>query len=339
MNLQLKDIFPKICGDNTPGMGVIANHKGQIVYQDTIGLANCEHNIPINIDTVFNLASISKQFTGMAILQLIEKGEICPSDKITKYIPEVRHYAGDVTIYQLSHHSAGLIDYNELLWQKARNNSLYSSNTEVLNLLKNENSLCFVPGSKFDYSNSNYVMLAIIIERITGLTLRDYLKQYIFDIIGMQNTTVFNEEQPIVPHRAYGYEKSGEYWKCFYADTFATGCANVFSSLLDLKKWDDALYDDSLLKEETKRTIFEAGLDSSGNPLTEFWGGYSYGWMIQERCGEKTIWHTGGDAGFRSIIVRFYEKEFSVILLCNFANLDWQDTYKLIESLFKEFSY
>lgn len=338
MNTQFKDFFSENYGDNTPGMGIIANQKGKIVYQDTIGLANCEHKIPIDIDTVFNLASVSKQFTGMAILQLIDRGELCANDQMTKYIPEVRHYADDITIYQLANHSAGLIDYNELLWQKARNNSLHSCNAEVLNLLINEERLCFVPGSKFDYSNSNYVILALIIERLTGLTFRDYLKQYIFDEIGMQNTTVFNEEQPIVPNRAYGYEKSENSWKCCYVDTLATGCANVFSSLLDLKKWDDALYSDKLLSEDTKSTIFKPGLDSSGNALTEFWGGYSYGWMIQDRCGEKTIWHTGGDAGFRSIIIRFYEKEFSVILLCNSTNLVWQDSYILIEQLYKEFN-
>ena len=338
MNIYLKDFFAQKYSNDTPGMGVIANQKGKIVFKDMIGLANCEHKIPIDLDTVFNLASVSKQFTGMAILQLIEKGELHTSDKMTKYIPELRHYANDVTIYQLVHHSSGLIDYNELLWQKARNNSLYSTNAEVLNLLRSEEHLCFIPGSKFDYSNSNYVMLALIIERITGLTFRNYLKQYIFDVIGMQNTTVFNEEQPIISHRAYGYEKNGEQWKCFYVDTLATGCANVFSSLSDLKKWDDALYGDKLIREDTKSAIFKPGLDSSGNILTASWGGYSYGWMIQDRCGEKTIWHTGGDAGFRSIIVRFYEKEFSVILLCNSANLDWQDAYALIENLYKQFN-
>ncbi|KUP25199.1 hypothetical protein AWJ19_29930 [Paenibacillus sp. DMB5] len=96
------------------------------------------------------------------------------------------------------------------------------------------------------------------------------------------------------------------------------------SSLEDLKKWDDALYSNQLLGEEAQSAIFTPALDSSGKPLTEFWGGYSYGWMIQERRGAKTIWHTGGDAGFRSIIVRFYEQQFSVILLCNSSSLDWR---------------
>lgn len=336
-HLQLKDSF-KVFNEHTPGIGVIANHKGSIVYQDTLGLANCEYNVPVQLDSVFNLASVSKQFTGMAILQLMERGELGAQDKLTKYIPELRTYADEVTIYQLAHHSAGLPDYNELLWQKARQNALHSDNAEVVRLLTQQEQLRFSPGSQFEYSNSNYVMLATIIERITGLSLRDYLKQYIFEVIGMENTTVFNEEQPIVPNRAYGYDKSGEHFKCCYVDTFATGTTNVFSSLLDLKKWDDALYGTHLLKEETKNALFNPGLDSSGNPFTEFWGGYSYGWMIQERCGARTIWHTGGDAGFRSIIVRFYEQEFSVILLCNSTSLEWQDTYAFIEALYHEFN-
>ncbi|MNC29304.1 Penicillin-binding protein 4* [compost metagenome] len=294
--------------------------------------------MPIQLDSVFNLASVSKQFTGLAILQLIERGELRPKDKLTRFVPELRHYADEVTIYELAHHSAGLTDYNDLLWQKARQHALHSDNAEILSLLIKQDQLNFTPGSRFDYSNSNYVMLALIVERITGLTFRNYLKQYVFGVIGMENTTVFNEEQPVVPQRAYGYEKNGEHWKCYYVDTLATGSTNVFSSLLDMKKWDDALYEGQLLKEETKLALFNPGLDSSGNPLTEFWGGYSYGWMIQERCGAKTIWHTGGDAGFRSIIVRFYEQQFSVILLCNSTALDWQDTHAFIERLYNEFN-
>lgn len=335
--LQLKDSF-KIFNEHTPGIGVIANLKGKIVYHDTLGLANCEYNVPVQLDSVFNLASVSKQFTGMAVLQLMERGELRVQDKLTKYVPELKHYADEVTLYQLVHHSAGLTDYNELLWQKARQNALHSDNDEVVRLLTQQEQLRFPPGSRFEYSNSNYVVLALILERITGLSLRNYLKQYIFEVIGMEDTTVFNEEQPIVPKRAYGYEKSGDQWKCYYTDTLATGTTNVFSSLSDLKKWDDGLYGDQLLKAETKNAIFNPGVDSSGNPLTEFWGGYSYGWMIQDRCGAKTIWHTGGDAGFRSIIVRFYEQEFSVILLCNSTSLVWQDTYAFIERLFHEFN-
>ena len=337
INIQLKDSF-RTFNEATPGIGLIANHKGKIVYQDTLGLASCEHRMPIQLDSVFNLASVSKQFTGMAILQLFERGELRPEDKLTRFVPELRHYAEAVTIYELAHHSAGLADYNDLLWQKARQHALHSDNAEVLSLLIRQEQLRFTPGSKFDYSNSNYVMLALIVERITGLSLRDYLRQYVFGVIGMESSTVFNEEQPIIPNRAYGYEKCGDHWKCNYVDTLTTGTTNVFSSLQDMKKWDDALYGNQLLSEETKSVIFTPGLDSAGNPLTEFWGGYSYGWMIQERCGAKTIWHTGGDAGFRSIIVRFYEQQFSVILLCNSTSLDWPDTYAFIERLYNEFN-
>ncbi|MEK5448329.1 serine hydrolase domain-containing protein [Paenibacillus sp. FSL R7-0331] len=334
--LRLKDSF-RAFNDISPGIGAIANLKGKIVYQDTLGLASCEHRIPLQLDSVFNLASVSKPFTGMAILQLMERGELCAKDKLTRFIPELRHYAGEVTVCELAHHSAGLTDYNDLLWQKARQNALHSDNAEILSLLTQQEQLRFTPGSAFEYSNSNYVLLALIIERITGLSLRDYLKQYIFGVIGMENTTVFNEEQPVILNRAYGYEKCGENWKCNYTDTLATGSANVFSSLEDMKKWDDALYGNQLLGEEAKRALFAPGLDSSGKQLTEFWGGYSYGWMIQERCGAKTIWHTGGDAGFRSIIVRFYEQQFSVILLSNAASLDWPETYAFIERLYGEF--
>lgn len=239
-SIRLKASFTAF-NDSTPGIGVIANFKGKTVYQETLGLANCELRVPIQLDSVFNLASVSKPFTGMAILQLIERGELSATDKLTRFVPELKHYANEVSIYELVHHSAGFIDYNELLWQKARQHALHSDNAEVLSLLVQQDQPRFPPGSKFDYSNSNYVLLALIIERITGLSLRDYLKRYIFGVIGMENSTVFNEEQPVVPNRAYGYEPCGANWKCNYADTFATGTANVFSSLEDLKKWDDAL--------------------------------------------------------------------------------------------------
>lgn len=338
METTLKNYYQNTYENSTAGIGVISLKNFNVVFEDYLGLANCEHNIPITSETVFNIGSMSKQFTGMAILQLIENNILSESDRVVEFIPEIKHYADQITIYHLAHHMSGLRDYNDLLWLKARNNALYSTNKEVLNLLKAQQELCFLPGSKMEYCNSNYVLLAIIIERITNTSFADYLKKNIFDKAGMKHTLVFNEKEPIVPNRAYGYEPYERALKCCYVDTLATGCANVFTSLSDMKLYDEALYSDKLIGQDVKKFIYEAGKSIDGRVLFDFCGGYSYGWMIQEKCGQKTIWHTGGDAGFRSIYVRFYEKKFSVVLFCNCNNLDWGITYKLVDDLYHRYN-
>ncbi len=337
MPVDLSTFFAGAYDDATPGLGAIVNRAGRIVYEQAIGLANLEHAVPIAGDTVFNLGSLAKQFTGLAILQLYAAGRLAPDTPAVRHLPELAHYAGAVTIAQLAHHASGLVDYNDLLWQKARGNSLHSTNDEVLQLLSRETALRFSPGSRWEYSNSNYVLLALIIERCTGQSLRAYLQQHVFAVAGMAGATVFDEQQPIVPHRAYGYERAGGGWKCWYVDTLATGCANVCASLHDLARWDDALYGDALAPPDVRRLLYEPGLDTAGRPLSGFGGGYSYGWMLQERCGARTMWHTGGDAGFRSLIVRFYEHELTVALLCNAADLQWPAAYALVERLYCAF--
>ena len=322
----------------SPGMGIMAIKNSEVVYEEYFGLANCEHNIPITAQSVFNIGSISKQFTGIAILQLIEKNLINEKDSVAKFVPEIRHYAEDIKIYHLVHHMSGLPDYNDLLWKKARNDALYSTNDEVLSLLKAQTELCFLPGSKMEYCNSNFVLLAIIIERVTKTSFSNYLKNNIFIPSGMKNTLVFNELQPIVPNRVYGYAPDDNGFHCFYVDTLATGCANIFTSLEDMKLYDDILYSNKIISSNSKVKLTEPGIGNDGQILFDYCGAYSYGWMIQDKCGQKTIWHTGGDAGFRSIYVRFYERKFSVILFCNCNNLNWDTTYKLVEDLYYSYN-
>lgn len=324
--------------NTSPGIGVMAIKDFDVVYEEYLGLANCEHNIPITAQSVFNIGSVSKQFTGIAVLQLIENNLICENDKVVTFVPEIKHYAEDIKIYHLVHHMSGVPDYNDLLWQKARNNALYSTNAEILILLKSQTELCFLPGSKMEYCNSNFVLLAIIIERATKMPFADYLKKNIFIPSGMKNTLVFDENEPIVPNRVYGYEQNDSGLHCCYIDTLATGCANVFTSIADMKLYDDILYTDKIINSASKRKLTEAGISNDGQILFDYCGCYSYGWMIQEKCGQKTIWHTGGDAGFRSIYVRFYEKKFSVILFCNCNNLKWDATYKLVEDLYYSYN-
>lgn len=336
--MELEGYYGGIYTSESAGIAAMAIKNSHVVFEDYMGLANCEHTIPITSGTVFNIGSVSKQFTGIAILQLIENKKLCEQDPLVKYIPELAHYAHEVTLYHLAHHTSGLADYNDLLWQKARNNALHSTNAEVLSLLEAQQQLCFKPGSKMEYCNSNYVLLAIIVERITGMSFADYMKRNVFDAAGMKHTLVFDEKQPVVPNRAYGYEQCESDLKCYYVDTFATGCVNVFTSLLDMKLYDDILYDNQILGQDVQKLIFEGGISTNGEALSDGCGGYSYGWMIQDRCGQKTLWHTGGDAGFRSIYVRFYEKRFSVMLFCNCSNLDWGNTYNLVDDLYYRFN-
>lgn len=335
--VKINEYFSDLYNENSPGFALAAVHNEKIIFQKNVGYANCEHKILNASNIVYNIGSVSKQFTGLAILQLIEKGMLKEDDALCKYIPELSHYADRVTIYHLANHQSGIIDYNDLLYLKARNNALYSTNNEVLQLLKACSSLKFIPGTKFEYSNSNYVLLAIIIERITNIDFKKYMKKNVFSVADLNNTFINNEDEPIIPKRAYGYTKGDNGWKCCYVDTLATGCANIYTSIEDMIIWDSALYSCKLLNQENMARIYSPAHDNDGNIIMDWCGGYSYGWMIQKRCGENCIYHTGGDAGFNSLYFRFYEKNVSIMLLSNMNNLDWNNAFKLVDDLFLAF--
>lgn len=316
-----------------PGIAVMAINKGEVVYRKESGLANLEYKIPIRSNTVFNIASISKQFTAMLVMILVEKGCINYDDYIINYLPEFSHYCSKVTVRHLLNNTSGIENYYALL-DRLEMPSYNISNKEIYNLIKQENKLKFEPGSCFDYSNTNYVLLALIIEKLTKLSYSKSLHKYILDRVGMSNTTVYDEKQPIIANRAYGYQKEDDRFYSDNVDALTVGDGGVFSTIDDLFLWDQVLYTEKLVSNETMMLAFTEGKGKNGHKLEE---SYGFGWSVNESNNSHIVWHTGLDAGFRSIITRYLSQKFSVIILSNSTACTWECRKKVTDLLFEIF--
>jgi CubicO group peptidase (beta-lactamase class C family) len=315
-----------------PGVAALAISNGEKVYNKQFGMANLEHNISLKSNTAFNIASIAKQFTAVGIMMLVEKGILSYGDSIVRYIPELGHYCRAVTLKNMLNNASGIENYYRIL-ERLKIPSLGITNKDVLNVLADENRLLFPPGEKFDYSNSNWVLLAVIIERVTNLSYRDFLTEYIFKPLGMKSSYIFDEGQPIIPNRAYGYKMVDGSMCCDYYDALTTGDGGIFTTIEDLYLWDQALYTDKLISYENMELVFTPGKSNKGMDLEE---DYGFGWSIGTYKGIKKLWHSGLDAGYRSLITRFPEKKISVVLLSNSSEFSWGERLK-ITNMFYDF--
>lgn len=329
-NKRISDLNEKIkkkYKDKTPGISVMAIDKGSIVYNEQFGLANLEYDIPMTEDTVFNLASVSKQMTAVAIMQLIEIGLLEYDKSIVEYLPKLQNYS-KVTIRQLLNNCSGIEDYF-VFTKRIGKSPLNMTNEDVYELLATQEGLIFEPESRFDYSNSNWVLLAILMETVTGMTFSKYMRDNIFSKLEMQNTIVFDEKQPIVKNRAYGYRLFEDKYYCNYTEAFTTGDGGIFSTLEDLYKWDQALYTDMLVKNDSLALAFTNGIKNAEEQ-------YGFGWYIgEDDKGGLMIWHPGMEAGFKNLITRFIDREFTVIILSNLTQCTWDERKEITAKLYE----
>ena len=292
-------------GENSPGVSILIRKDRKIILEKNFGLSDISEQQSVNSNTSFYLASVSKQFTAMSIMLLQEKGLLQFSDPIHQYVQEAPAEWSEVTIHHLLTHRSGIPDYlNDLEWYRAG-----ITNQDVLQDLVKITDLEFEPGSKYDYSNSGYLLLSLIASRISELRYHEFMKKYVFDTLGMTKTLVFDESRPSIPDRAIGYDSEGglrDY------DLLTTGDGGMFSTVSDLDKWDQSFYDNSLISEETKRLAY-TDYESDG---------YGYGWGIRNEDGVDHYAHGGGLAGYRTLISRIPSEGFSVIILSN-GSYDW----------------
>ena len=305
------------------GSVLVVDH-GKVIYKKGLGLANMEWEIPNTPETRFRLGSITKQFTATAILQLVEQGKIKLDGKLSDYLPDYRKDVGEkVTIHQLLNHTSGIPSYTGLpgFFQDVSRNPF-----KVDDFIKKYASkdLEFEPGSKFSYNNSGYFLLGAVIEKVTGKPYEQVLKENIFDPLGMKNTG-YDHFDTLIQKRATGYQKTANgYSNAPYLDmSIPYAAGSLYSTVEDLYLWDQALYTDRLLKEETKQLMFKPNLSN-----------YAYGWTIRKtRFDEKipVITHNGGINGFSTTIIRFPGEKNLIVMLDNTA----QGVDRLSEELTK----
>ncbi len=290
-----------------PGAGVGVLQDGIPLLRRAYGLADVEAGIAATTGTNYRLASMSKQFTAAAILQLMEAGRLAIDDPVRQWLPGLPDAANGMTIRHLLTHTSGLIDYEDVIppsWTSPLRDA------DVLQLLEAENRRYFAPGTHYRYSNGAYVLLALIVERTAGEGYSTYLRRRIFQPLGMQQTVAFEDGVSTVAQRAFGYSARGDSWiRTDQSLTSATlGDGGIYSSIDDLAKWEAALCGEGLLQPASLRLAF-APATPTDDPAVH----YGFGWRIS---GEAR-WHSGESLGFRNVIVRLLERRFTVIVLTN----------------------
>lgn len=336
---QVDQAFSEWVRDNSPGAAVLVIKDGRVVHEKGYGLANLETKSPVKPDTLFLLGSLTKQFTAMAVMILAEQGLLKFGDPLSKFFPQFPKYAEAITVKHLLNHTSGLPDYEKLFVEKLiidkdwpRSTKLPPSMVEptakdALALLAREPKLDFEPGTKFEYSNSGYVVLGQIIEKVSGRSFAKFLKRHIFDPLEMERSVVYDETRPVIPNRAASYTfKEGTYKEVDYTPlNMIYGEDNVYSNLRDLYRWDRALSTEKLVKQSTLKEAFTAGLLNSGKET-----GYGYGWFVGKTLGLNHVQHTGSWLGFLTSIKRYPEQGFTVIILSNKSNFPLSDaTYRV----------
>ena len=292
---------------------VLVADAGKVIYKKGFGLANMEWEIPNSADTKFRIGSVTKQFTAALILQLVEEGKIKLDGKITDYLPDYRKDTGDkVTIHHLLNHTSGIPSYTGLpgfFANESRNP--YSVKDFVKKFASGD--LEFEPGSKFSYNNSGYFLLGAIIEQITGKPYARVLQERIFDPLGMRDTG-YDLHSPLIKKRAWGYQKTPDgYVNAAYLDmSLPYAAGSLYSTVEDLYKWDQALYENKIISAESKRLMFTPGLSN-----------YGYGFNIREQPIGKTeqkvkiTAHGGGINGFNSSFTRVVDQKHLIVILDN----------------------
>jgi CubicO group peptidase (beta-lactamase class C family) len=290
-----------------PGACVAVLDAGAAVVRRAYGLANVEEHVAATPATNYRLASMTKQFTAASILLLAEEGSLSIDDPAGKWLPSLPDSANDVLIRHLLAHTSGLVDFEDLI-PRATYSQLHDA--DVLALLAAQDGGYFPAGTKFRYSNSGYVLLALIVARVAGLDFADFLRRRIFQPLGMLHTVAFEAGISQVANRAFGYSKSATSWqRTDQSLTSATlGDGGIYSSIDDLAKWDAALYDDRLLRPESLRQAFTPAADSD-DPAVQ----YGFGWRVTG----DAVWHSGESVGFRNVIVRYPQRRTSIIILTN----------------------
>jgi CubicO group peptidase (beta-lactamase class C family) len=297
-----------------PGLALAVIKNGEIVKAKGYGLANVELNARVTPETIFQSGSVGKQFTSTLVMMLVEEGKIGVDDPISKYLPDSPEIWNPITVRHLLTHTSGI---SNNLYRQINMRQDYTEDE----LLKKIASipLDFQPGEKWRYSNPGYILLGIIVGKVTGKFYGDVMREKIFAPLGMTTARVINEED-IIPNRAAGYrlvsgELKNQQWVAPRLNTTADG--SLYMTVLDLAKWDAALYGEKLLKR--------ASLDVMWTPVKLTGGNihpYGFGWSLGEVRGHRIVEHGGAWQGFTSFISRYVNDKFTVVALTNLAGQD-----------------
>jgi len=317
---QVDALFAGYTG-NVPGASLIVLQEGRVLLKKSYGMANLEEKRPVTPKTNFRLASVTKQFTAACILLLAERGKLSLDDALTKFFPDFPAYGREIKVRHLLNHTSGLPAYEDLM----PDGTQAVVDEDVLAILKRTNTPYFPTGSQFRYSNSGYALLALIVEKTSGQPFSSFLRQNIFQPLGMRATHLNLAGQYDESRRAYGYSRRGQNWERTDQSrtSYVLGDGGIYSSVEDLRRWDAALYTarlvrDASLEQAMSPTVIARplGEDRSATAAEEEIG-YGFGWFVGKYRGLRVVWHGGSSLGFKTHILRIPEKRLTVVILTN----------------------
>jgi CubicO group peptidase (beta-lactamase class C family) len=328
---KIDALFSEYDRPDVPGASILVIKNGKVLFKKAYGSANLEAKISSTTRTNYRLASVTKQFTAMAIMILAERKKLSYDDRLTDFFPDLPAYGKTISVRHMLNHTSGLLAYEDLI---PEGTTTPLSDSDVLQFMKQQDHTYFPPGSRFRYSNTAYVLLGIIVARVSGTSFPEFLKKNVFEPLRMKHTVFYKREDHRDRNRAFGYSKQGS----THGDAFVRtdqsltsstlGDGTVYSSVDDLYNWDQALYTESLVKAETLKEAFTpaVAVDESG--------GYGFGWFIENKGGKRMVWHSGNTIGFTAVIQRFPDERFTVIVLTNRNDAQLVDTINAIEELY-----
>jgi CubicO group peptidase (beta-lactamase class C family) len=314
---KVDELFAQWDKPDSPGASVIVVKDGQVVYKRGYGIANLEYDVAITPSTVFHVASVSKQFTAFAIAMLAGQGKLSLDDDIRKHLPELADFGKTITIRHLIHHTSGLRDQWELLAIGGWRLDDVITRDHIMKMVRHQKELNFEPGQEFLYSNTGYTLMAEIVERVTGESFREFTDKAIFKPLGMTSTHFHDDHQRVVKNRAYSYSPIRGGYRLSALNYANVGATSLFTTVEDLAKWALNFEDGRVGGKSVVEQMYQQGVLNDGEKI-----GYAFGLGIGEYRGLKRISHSGGDAGYRSYIVRFPDQRFIVAVLSNLATFN-----------------
>ena len=301
--------------ENRPGAIIGVFEEGKIKYQKSFGLANLDYNIPIMTKTVFDVGSVAKQFTAACIFLLEQKGKLSLDDPIQNYLPEMPVYHKEtVTIRHLINHTSGLRDYVEITAYAGTPFENIFTEEMGLDIMIRQKERNFTPGKQFMYNNGGYLLLAIIIRRVTGESIGTFAHKNIFEPLGMKSTFILENSNRVVKNSATGYTKVNDntYQKKHFYNIALGGDGQLYTTLEDLLLWDNNFYNKKIGGQALFDQQHKKGILNTGETIE-----YGGGLFIQHHKGQRVVQHTGSWGGFRSVFYRFPDLRKSLVIMAN----------------------
>lgn len=327
----LDSLLRSYYSESDPGaaIGIVIN--GKIIFRKGYGVANLDPNVPISAKTNFNIGSLTKQFTAFGILKLASEKRISLNDKLIKYFPSFNKKVGSViSIRQMLSHSSGLLDHYDHL---EKTGLLHAGCLDVLGAVESLDSTYFEPGSAYRYSNTAYCLLALIIEKVSGMPYGEYLRKNIFIPLAMNHSIVWAKSKPIL-NRAYGYDRQSKDQSFTRSDAdqsvfFTTeGDGGLYTSIDDYMKWLNALEGGRILGRKwiEKARSPQFVIDSLNRLF------YGFGWFINQKAKDNAVYHSGSNGGFRALSFTIPSQKIGIVI---FSNRDDIDLEKLLLELIR----